>query len=96
MQHMEVMRLIDAINKTLACVCPRWSSDDELDHSQEWSTVLLEQRNVRVKEWFAVECLQILQGCVDVLRGKHAIDPFTEGILSTCRRFYVNRFSTDR
>lgn len=65
---MEMKLPIDMIDKMHKCVCPKWSTDDQVGHQLKRGTGALEEAGLSVEEWFWTESLQTQQGCVNVLR----------------------------
>lgn len=95
LQYMEVSRPVDVIEETLNCVCLRWSTDDEVDYSCGGGRNGEKRGRLQVGEWFGIEELGTLKGCVNVIRSNHAIEPFTKRLAWPYRRFYVNRFHVE-
>lgn len=50
LQYTDVTRLIDAVNKTLGCVCLRWNADDGVNYNLRQSTVFSVQGGLSVRE----------------------------------------------
>lgn len=75
---MEEMRPIDTINERVRCVCTRWNTDEEVDHSLGRDIGALEHGHIRVWKLFGMECLQTLQDCLNAPIANHAIEPFNE------------------
>lgn len=84
------------VEGTLGYVCLTRSTDAKVDYRQGQCTGSLKQGVLNMVERFVRDHLQTLQGCVAVLRVSHAIEPFTEIIQVPLRRFYQNRFYSDR
>lgn len=94
-QSIVMTRSIDKVGKTLRCVCLRCISDDEVPHSLRRSIRTSERGAPSVREWIGMACLEIVIGCVDVVRPNYSIAPLTRRILWPLRRFYLNRLHTD-
>lgn len=48
LQYIIGLRLIDRLYKTLWCICLRWTTDDEMDHSLERGTSISKQASYSV------------------------------------------------
>lgn len=77
-QYIYMARPIDTVDETLRRVHLRSSTDDEVDCSLRRGTVISKQGDLSVREFFEMERLETLQGCVDVLRANHANAIFEE------------------
>ena len=90
-QFMEVTKSLSAIDDALGCVCLRWSTDDETDHTLDQDRVLQESQ-IEVGEWFGLVPFSAITGVVQTLRSNISIRPFTSPLPWPLHRFYINRF----
>lgn len=89
-------RPIDTVDETLECVCLRLKTDDEVDRSLERGIGDLERENLSKWKCSSVKSLQLWQEYVTVFKENHAIEPITERMPWPLRKFYVNKFYSDR
>ena len=81
----------DSIDKALGCVCLRWETEDEKDHTL---AALPKTPTITAGERFGLVSFHSLCGVVHIVRANYAIPPFTKEIPWPYHRFYVNRFFT--
>ena len=89
-QYMQSTQPIDAVDRELKCLCLRWATEDEIDHTL--SDVPDDGQPVEVGKWFGIEHVDSIMGSVHVVRSNFTVHPFTPEIPWSHHRFYVNRF----
>ena len=90
LQYMQCVDPVDAVDSTLKCICLRWATTDEVDHT---TSALPEQGGtVCVGEWYDIVPVDTIVGAVHVVRSNFSISPFTSVLPWSHHRFYVNRF----
>lgn len=87
---MDFMEASDKVDKTLRCVCIRWSPDDEVDDNVETKWTQSRQK------WFGVEPFDGCKGTVNVVGSNHGLQPFTKDIKWTQPNLYINLFMKSR
>lgn len=95
-QCMKCENPFQSLDKTLTCVCFRWIRSDEHVHTRSLHTVKGMKSLPAVGEWFSVEQLSIIRGCVGVVLANYEVQPFTEAFYWPQQRFYIDRFNWDR
>lgn len=71
---------IGMVDETIGCVCPRWSTDDEVDHRLRQVIYVLKEQGLSVREWFWMKRLYTLERCKNILTANHANEPFRKNI----------------
>lgn len=75
--------------KILNCLCLRWETRDEVDHSNKSTT---DVDYITTGEHYGLVPFQSLCGVVHIVRSNYALPPFTKELPWTHHRFQVNRF----
>lgn len=94
-QYMEVTRPLDYVDEVLNCVCLRWSTADEIDHTIPCLSNMRNSGNSSSSPWFGLVKANTVLGSVHVVRQKYEVKPFTKHIAWEEQRFYINRFYRD-
>jgi len=88
-KYYQVTKPMDAIDRALKCVCLRWETEDDIDHTLE---PVPNSDTIEVGERFGLVSFQSICGVAHVVRANYAIQPFSKEIPWPYHRFYVNRF----
>ena len=94
-QFMEVTSCLTKVDEVLGCVCLRWATDDNIDHTLDPSTHI-RAGHIETAEWYGLVPFDSLIGTVQVLRANIPISPFTSPIPWPLHRFHVNRFYVNK
>lgn len=73
---MEVQRPMNTVDKTVAFVRLKGSTDDEGSYNLRKGTGISVHEGLNLKEWSEIERLGPLPGCVDRIRTNYAITRF--------------------
>ena len=88
-KYYQVTKPKDTIDRVLNCVCLRWETEDDIDHTiQDVPT----SKTIEAGERFGLISFQSICGVIHVVRANYAIHPFFKEIPWPYHRFYVNRF----
>jgi hypothetical protein len=90
-QFMEVTRCLSKVDEELGCVCLRWATADNVDHTINASTHI-SAGQIEAAEWYGLVPFDSIVGTVQVLRSNIPIPPFSSQIPWPLHRFRINRF----
>jgi len=90
-QFMEVTECSTTVDEVLGCVCLRWATEDNIDHTLDPSAHI-RAGHIETAEWYGLVPFDSLVGTVQVLRANIPIPPFTTQIPWPLHRFHINRF----
>jgi hypothetical protein len=94
-QFMEVTKCLTTVDEALGCVCLRWATEDNIDHTVDPSTHI-RAGQIETAEWYGLVPFDSIVGTVQVLRSNIPIPPFTSQIPWPLHRFHINRFYVNK
>jgi len=87
-QYFDITPPMDEVDKSLRCICLRWSTDDGKDHSlRDPSTATIE-----AGEWYGIIPFRSIVSVHHIVRSNYPLPPFLPKLPWPSHRFYVNRF----
>ena len=86
-QYMTCTAPLNKSEEALGCLCLRWETEDEIDH-----TLKPDMEEVETGEWYGMIPINSICGTCQIVRSNIAFDPFRKPLPWINHRFFVNRF----